>query len=54
MVTGNRGSDKIKMSAMIAQRRPEGLAEGEYRYGFPEYEGRPTIGAASAQSSTGC
>ena len=38
MVTGNRGSDKIKMSAMTVQHCPEGLAEGEYRYGFPEYE----------------
>ena len=28
------------MSAMIVQRRPEGLAEGEYRDGFPEYDGR--------------
>ncbi len=46
MVTGNRGSDKIKMSAMIVQRRPEGLAEGEYRYGFQEYEEGRLIGAA--------
>ncbi len=46
MVTGNRGSDKIKMSAMIVQRRPEGLAEGEYRYGFSEYEEGRLIGAA--------
>ena len=38
VVTGNRGSDKIKMSAMIVQRRPEGLAEGECRYRFSEYE----------------
>ena len=26
------------MSTMTVQRRPEGLAEGEYRYGFPDYE----------------
>ena len=26
------------MSTMSVQRHPEGLAEGEYRYGFPEYE----------------
>ena len=44
MVTGNRGSDKFKMSTMTVQRRPEGLAEGECRYGFPEYEGRRVLG----------
>ena len=27
-----------KMSTMIVQRRPEGLAEGECRYRFSEYE----------------
>ena len=30
----------IKMSTMIVQRRPKGLAEGECRYRFSEYEGR--------------
>ena len=28
----------IKMSTMIVQRHPEGLAEGECRYRFSEYE----------------
>ena len=34
---------------MSVQRRPEGLAEGEYRYGLPEYDGRPRIGTLSAK-----
>ena len=34
------------MSTMTVQRHPEGLAEGEYRYGFPEYEEGRLIGAA--------
>ena len=50
MVTGNRESDK--MSTMTVQRRPEGLAEGEYRYGFPEYEeGRPRMGPRAREAA---
>ena len=41
-----------KMSTMIVQRRPEGLAEGECRYGFSEYEeGRRSWGRNAQRSS---
>jgi len=35
-----QGEWQIKMSTMIVQHRPGGLAEGECRYRFSEYEGR--------------
>ena len=37
---------QIKMSTMIVQRRPEGLAEGECRYRSSEYEEGRLNGAA--------
>ena len=51
MVTGNR-SDKFKMSTMIVQHRPEGLAEGECRYRSSEYEEGRLNGAAMRMRSS--
>ncbi len=53
VVTGNRGGDKIEMSAMIVQRRTEGL-RGSIDMDSRSTMGRPRSGAVSAQSSTGC
>ena len=40
------------MSTMIVQRRPEGLAEGECRYTFSEYEEGRLKGAAMRMRSS--
>ena len=47
--------DDDKMSTMIVQRRPEGLAEGECRYRFSKYEeGRQSWGRNAHAKQPGC